>query len=50
MRYTESVVEAFNRVEMISKERRAAHAFFGGAFIVPAVKIAKFNFSSVSEF
>jgi predicted Zn-dependent protease len=50
MRFTESVVEAFNRIELISKERKTAHAFFGGAFVVPAVKIARFNFSSVSEF
>lgn len=50
LRFTESVVEAFNRIELISKERKTAHAFFGGAFVVPAVKIARFNFSSVSEF
>ncbi len=50
MRFTESVVEAFNRIKLISKDRITAHAFFGGAFVVPAVKMAKFTFSSVSEF
>jgi len=50
MRFTESVIEAFNRIELISKDRKTAHAFFGGAFVVPAVKIGRFNFSSVSEF
>lgn len=50
MRFTDSIVEAFNRIEFISKERRTAEAFFSGAFVVPALKISKFNFSSASEF
>ncbi len=50
MRFTDSAVDVFNRVELISKERRAAEAFFAGNFVVPAVKLSKFNFSSVSEF
>lgn len=50
MRFTQSIVEAFNRIEMISKERRTANAFFAGSFVVPALKIEKFNFSSASEF
>lgn len=50
MRFTQSIVEAFNRIEMVSKERRTANAFFAGSFVVPALKIARFNFSSASEF
>ncbi len=50
MRFTDSIVKAFNQVELISKERIASEAFFAGSFVVPALKISKFNFSSVSEF
>lgn len=50
MRYTESVIKAFNNVEMISRERIYASAFFGGGFVVPAMKINRFNFSSETEF
>lgn len=50
MRFTESIVEAFNRIELISKERKTTQAFFGGSFVAPAVRIGKFNFSSASEF
>jgi hypothetical protein len=35
---------------MMSKDRRTAQGFFAGAFVVPALKISGFNFSSVSEF
>ena len=50
MRYTQSVIEAFNNVEAISKERLLAKAFFGGSFVVPAMKINGFNFSSETKF
>lgn len=50
MRFTDSTVEAFNRIELISRRRRTAEAFFSGSFVVPALKISDFNFSSVSEF
>jgi predicted Zn-dependent protease len=50
MRYTDSVVRAFNAIEMISKELKTTEAFFEGSFVAPALKIGKFNFSSVSEF
>lgn len=50
MRFTDSIVEAFNRIELISRRRRTAEAFFSGSFVVPALKMSDFNFSSVSEF
>lgn len=50
LRFTDSVVRAFNRIEAISKDRRTAQGFFAGSFVTPALKITGFNFSSVSEF
>ncbi|MFH1862588.1 MAG: metallopeptidase TldD-related protein, partial [bacterium] len=50
MRYTESILSAFNCIEKISKVRKTAQGFFAGSFIVPAIKISKFNFSSASLF
>jgi PmbA protein len=50
LRFTDSAVQVFNRIEMISQDRRTAQGFFAGAFVVPALKISGFNFSSVSEF
>ena len=50
MRFTESVIKALGNVEMISRERIFARAFFGGGFVVPAMKIKKFNFSSETKF
>ena len=50
MRFTESVVAAFNRVEEIGCEHTVSEAFFGGKFLVPPLKIKDFNFSSSTEF
>jgi predicted Zn-dependent protease len=50
LRFTESLVKAFNEIEMISKERKTTEAFFEGSFVAPALKIKGFTFSSVSEF
>ncbi len=49
-RFTESVVEAFNRVDSIGRERVYAQASWGGGIIAPAMKILKFNFSSGTKF
>lgn len=49
-RFTESIVEAFRRIEMISKDRQTVKGFFAGNFIVPALKITNFHFTSTSEF
>lgn len=47
MRFTESILEAFSRVEAISKERQAFPVPWNdiGASIVPALLIRDFNFS-----
>ncbi|MDQ7780431.1 MAG: metallopeptidase TldD-related protein [Planctomycetota bacterium] len=50
MRFTESVVEALSRVESLSKDTMFRSGFFGGGFVVPAVKIKDFNFSSETKF
>jgi predicted Zn-dependent protease len=50
LRFTDSVVDVLNRIEHISAERRAVQGFFGGNFVLPALHISKFNFSSTSDF
>ena len=50
LRFTDSVVNVFNRIEHISAERRAVQGFFGGNFVLPALHISQFNFSSASDF
>lgn len=50
MRFTESVINIFSNIEEIGKETELAGAFFGGGFLVPAMKINNFNFSSSTEF
>ncbi|MFA6316704.1 MAG: metallopeptidase TldD-related protein [Elusimicrobiota bacterium] len=50
LRFTESLVAAFNRVEALSPTRKVKSAFFGGKFLVPAAKITDFCFSSATSF
>ena len=50
MRFTESVVEAFKRIDALSRETVYAQAFWGGGIVAPALKIRGFNFSSATEF
>ncbi len=50
MRFTDSVVRIFNEAEALSKDQIFAKAFFGGGFVVPAMKIRGFNFSSTTRF
>lgn len=50
MRFTESVLNAFKNVEAISRETKFVSAFFGGGFVVPAMKINNFTFSSETKF
>ncbi len=50
MRFTESMVESFGRIEALSKDVMFRSGFFGGGFVVPAVKIKDFNFSSETKF
>jgi PmbA protein len=48
-RFTESAVNAFNRVEKASREKKLVGAFFGGEFAVPALKVREFAFTSKAE-
>ncbi len=50
MRYTDSVINIFSNIEEIGDSAEIAGAFFGGGFLVPAMKISNFNFSSGTEF
>jgi len=51
LRFTQSVVEALNEVDLISREPETMLADWGpGAYTVPALKIRRFNFSSTTEF
>lgn len=50
LRFTESVVKAFNQVEALGRETAYAHAFWGGGIVCPAAKIRGFNFSSGTRF
>jgi len=50
MRYNDSVINIFSNIEAIGDTAEIAGAFFGGGFLVPAMKISNFNFSSGTEF
>ena len=51
LRFTQSVIEALNEVELISRDQETMLADWGpGAYTVPALKIRRFNFSSGTEF
>lgn len=48
MRFTESMINAFNNVEEISKDRKRTPFFFGNYF-VPGMKIKDFHFTGRTE-
>ncbi|MBN1756289.1 TldD/PmbA family protein, partial [bacterium] len=50
MRFTESIIKALSNVEFVGSELESAEAFFGGSFLVPALKLRSFRFSSGTEF
>jgi predicted Zn-dependent protease len=50
LRFTEAMIEALNRVEAVGDLTLSQGATFGGAFSVPALRIADFNFSSETTF
>ncbi len=52
LRFTESILEALNRIDDFSEELFVANEFFNSAeaIIVPFMKIKDFNFSSTTEF
>ena len=49
-RFTQSIIEALNNVEMIGNEGILQSGGFWGGFNVPAMKIKNFNFTSVTDF
>ncbi|MEI6046441.1 MAG: TldD/PmbA family protein, partial [Chloroflexota bacterium] len=50
-RFTQSGVEALNAVQSLTQTRRLQGAWGGGVgYLVPALKIARFNFNSATEF
>lgn len=49
LRFTQSVVDCLDQVEMIGKHRSFKGGWFGGA-TVPAVKVSGFNFTGATEF
>lgn len=49
LRFTQSILEALNNVEMVSVDGRLSDSFLGAAF-TPALKISRFNFTGITEF
>jgi PmbA protein len=50
MRFTHSMLDAFSKVDMISKDAKLNISTWQGACVVPALKIKDFNFSGKTEF
>ncbi|MEW6307856.1 MAG: TldD/PmbA family protein [Bacillota bacterium] len=48
LRFTQSIIEALQRVELIGRERRVQRGWVGGV-CVPALKVRGFNFTGVTE-
>ena len=48
MRFTQSMLEAFNNIEAVSCERERTPGFFGNSF-VPTVKIGDFHFTGKTD-
>ena len=46
LRFTESALRAFSRIEAVSRERRLAE----GPVVAPAMKVSKFRFTGTTEF
>ena len=50
LRFTESVVDSFKRIEAIGQNPEYASSFWGSGIVAPPVKIRDFNFSSSTAF
>jgi predicted Zn-dependent protease len=48
LRFTQSYLDALDRVEAVSAERTAVEGFLGTA-VVPALRIASFSFTGATE-
>ncbi len=49
LRYTQSILAALSEVQMVGRDLEAASEFFFAGSRVPALKIARFNFSGASD-
>jgi len=49
LRFTQSIVNALSKVELVSEDRKLKEAFLGGSY-VPWLKISEFNFTGVTQF
>ncbi|HXF56927.1 MAG TPA: metallopeptidase TldD-related protein [Actinomycetota bacterium] len=49
LRFTQSILEALSHVELVGRESVLASEFFFAASRVPALKVARFTFSSASD-
>lgn len=49
LRFTQSIVDALSKVELVSADRKLKEAFLGGSY-VPWLKISEFNFTGVTQF
>lgn len=50
LRFTESAFKAYSNLEMLGSEQKRITAAFGGACVVPGMKIGDFTFTSTTEF
>jgi predicted Zn-dependent protease len=50
LRFTQSVVEAFNKVDGLTGDVSLVSGFFGGTVVVPGMKLKEFNFTSTTDF
>lgn len=50
LRFTDSIFRVLNNVSAISKDVEQVAGFFGGSFVLPAVKVDGFRFTSSTEF
>ncbi len=51
LRFTQNLIEAFNKIEGIGEERTLfSMGFYPGYFAAPALKISDFNFTGTTEF
>lgn len=49
LRFTQSIVEAFKKIEDISDERKVIN-FWGASAVCPSIKLSEFNFNSTTDF
>ena len=50
MRFTESILDCFNRIEAVGLETDYVNSFWGSGIVAPSLKIRDFNFSSKTTF